>query len=154
MSPDFIEGRLSELPAHMLPSPDPFAYPTQPMTNLENNNFTKQENYFDANMFTPATTNGPYDHLDAQVFGTFPPYILYGEHPAATMQTTHQLLDVNGAGASNSMIISSNEGFACEQQQQEQQELAEASNTIGMNQDPMSIDGWNAAWMGRDFKIP
>ncbi|KZF24154.1 hypothetical protein L228DRAFT_266514 [Xylona heveae TC161] len=70
-----------DLSAMMFPSADPFAYPNQPMTTLEN--FRQSQEPF--SLFqSPTPSNGlfmlngnssnPYDNLEVPLFGPLPPY--------------------------------------------------------------------------------
>lgn len=79
---------LPDLSAMMFPSADPFAYPNQPMIELEN---VKQENFGGMNnnqahaMYIPNSNNnnglGMYDDLEGQLFGPIPPYLMQGQQP-------------------------------------------------------------------------
>lgn len=73
---------LPDLSAMMFPSADPFAYPNQPMMELEN---VKQESQarLDISQAPPiflpdGTDGGIYDDLEGQLFGPLPPYLMQG----------------------------------------------------------------------------
>lgn len=90
---------LPDLSAMMFPSADPFAYPNQPMTTLENKHYNKHE----TSPFTPPpaqtdhlfayhdnaapnnTTVSPYDSLEVQLFGPMPTYMMQGQLPSMGM---------------------------------------------------------------------
>lgn len=86
-----------DVSAMMFPSADPFAYPNQPMTTLENRNSIKQEHPMHVtmqNLTNPTTTtNGQYKTM-TQAF-SMPPYTMQGQpssytqgfEPAMTMST-------------------------------------------------------------------
>ena len=62
---DLTSHSVPDLTAMMFPTSDPFAYPNQPMTTLENQNYIKQENV--GEIYSPATTTAPpYQNFDAQ----------------------------------------------------------------------------------------
>ena len=80
----------------MFPSNDPFAYPNQPMMELDNmQQDQKAQNPFMSpqNMYMSNGNNGPYDNLEGQLFGPLPPYLTQG-------QTDMNMgnLDVGGMG--------------------------------------------------------
>jgi hypothetical protein len=80
-----VSSTLPDLNAMMFPSEDPFAYPNQPMMELDN---FKQEN-LDMMSASPVpqmyiqnnTAGGQlmYDDLEGQVFGPFQPYMAQGQ---------------------------------------------------------------------------
>jgi hypothetical protein len=88
---------LSDLGAMMFPSADPFAYPNQPMMEFDN---IKQEPTSSMNHGLPVApiylsngtgNNSPdvpsaYDDLEAQLFGSFPPYLMQGQQPFEAME--------------------------------------------------------------------
>jgi hypothetical protein len=88
-----------DLSAMMFPSGDPFAYPNQPMTELDN---CKSENIADmlgtrAPLFVPngISGSGIYDDLEGQLFGPLPPYMMQGQ----------QFFDASGQmGAENNIL--------------------------------------------------
>lgn len=86
----------------MFPSGDPFAYPNQPMTELDN--CCKQENVADvlgtgAPLFMPNGVSGSvvYDDLEGQLFGPLPPYMMQGQ----------QFYDATGQMGAENNILSS-----------------------------------------------
>ena len=96
-------GGLPDLSAMMFPSNDPFAYPNQPMTTLENGQFTKQENYnpndSNRNSFynSNPNSNSPYESPEVQLFGPLPPYLMGAHHPGVLHGLGTQM-DMSGAG--------------------------------------------------------
>ena len=61
---DLTSHSVPDLSAMMFPTSDPFAYPNQPMTTLENQNFVKQENV--ADIYSPSTTAPPFQNFNPQ----------------------------------------------------------------------------------------
>jgi hypothetical protein len=83
--PPVNKNGLPDLSAMMFPSADPFAYPNQPMIELDN---VKQENFGGLDnssqapsMYIPNNNNGlgMYDDLEGQLFGPIPPYLMQGQ---------------------------------------------------------------------------
>ena len=65
---------IPDLSAMMFPSADPFAYPNQPMTTLENRNYIKQEPPpISQAVFDPPTTAG-YKGMGGQLLNQIPDY--------------------------------------------------------------------------------
>ena len=88
--PTFAGQGVPDLSAMMFPSADPFAYPNQPMTTLENRHFVKQEHHMDPSSFDlPATsanaTDVQYANVDAQIYDQMSPYVMQGQ-PNGLMQ--------------------------------------------------------------------
>ena len=114
-----------DLSAMMFPSPDPFAYPDQPMTTLENRQFIKQEdnNAVDLNMFNlgaPSTTSTPYEQINHPMFGQLPPYMTQGDHSGLTMPNLQQSGNTHGPGsATASMWLQRNDGQFWPSQQEQ-----------------------------------
>ncbi len=94
----FVGNGLPDLNAMMFPSADPFAYPKQPMTILENRHWQHQQQLQQLQPpFNPAsntmtnpetygTTNDPtgmpvYDSLGEQLFAPLPTYIMQSQGP-------------------------------------------------------------------------
>ena len=82
----FIEQGVPDVSAVMFPSADPFAYPNQPMTTLENRHFIKQEDPMDSansvyNVAGTTTTGAPYDNYTAQMYGQMSPCLMQGQQP-------------------------------------------------------------------------
>ncbi|MCJ1389554.1 hypothetical protein MMC18_002411 [Xylographa bjoerkii] len=119
---------LPDLSAMMFPSNDPFAYPNQPMTTLENRQFTKQENYDPGGLYTSTpNNNSPYENPDVQLFGPLPPYLMGGHHPGM-MQGLGPQIDMSGAGVD----------WSAQQQ---------PGRPHGMNMDEIFGEEWKGGWM-------
>ncbi|KAI4198220.1 MAG: hypothetical protein LQ346_002824 [Caloplaca aetnensis] len=63
-----------DLSTMMFPSNDPFAYPNQPMTTLENLNDNRQDQSFNYQMFNDGTDGESYEHVDPPFYGPLPSY--------------------------------------------------------------------------------
>jgi hypothetical protein len=83
--PQYSNNGVPDLSAMMFPSADPFAYPNQPLIELDN---VKQENFSGLDdgsqgpsMYVPNNNNGlgMYDDLEGQLFGPIPPYLMQGQ---------------------------------------------------------------------------
>ncbi|KAL8763831.1 MAG: hypothetical protein Q9184_000427 [Pyrenodesmia sp. 2 TL-2023] len=73
-SDDARGSGFSDLSTMMFPTNDPFAYPNQPMTTLENLNDNRQDQSFDFHMFNDGTDEESYAHLNAPFYGPLPSY--------------------------------------------------------------------------------
>jgi hypothetical protein len=98
---NFGTAAIPDLSAVMFPSADPFAYPNQPMTTLEDHNFIKPDpGYGPATsppLYSPSSTSGPgtasYDHMEAQLFGPLPPYLMQGQQASLDLPGADLPLD-------------------------------------------------------------
>ncbi|MCJ1384814.1 hypothetical protein MMC17_007932 [Xylographa soralifera] len=122
-----IPSALPDLSAMMFPSTDPFAYPNQPMTTLENRQSTKQENYDPNGLYNSTLNNAQYENPEVQLFGPLPPYLMGGHHPGI-MQGLGPQIDMSGAGVD----------WSAQQQ---------PGRTHGMNMDEIFGEEWKGGWM-------
>lgn len=130
-----------DVSAMMFPSADPFAYPNQPLSILENNQFTKQENPFNPDMCSPVANSSPghaSKNLDAQIFGPLPPYLMQGLQPGMGIQNMNMPVDMGGLGSG--MAMNSDEDQWAQQQ-------ARTGGMSGMNLDQIFGEDWNVGWM-------
>lgn len=132
----------------MFPSADPFAYPNQPMTTLESRNFIKSEDCFDANMYDLANTpiaGGPYDNLDAQIYGQLPPYLMQGQQPGTGLQNASPPLGMNFMGPDPNILAMNdgNDGWAGQQ--------ARTGSVQGMNLDQIFGEDWSSGWINSGY---
>lgn len=67
-------GGFPDLSIMMFPTNDPFAYPNQPMTTLENLQDTGEDQTFNIQMFNGGTYRGAYSNLNAPFYGPLPSY--------------------------------------------------------------------------------
>lgn len=67
-----------DLTTMMFPSNDPFAYPNQPMTLLENFQGTSPEQSFSSQLFADGTNNESYNNISAPLYGPLPAYSMQG----------------------------------------------------------------------------
>lgn len=95
-----------DLSAVMFPSEDPFAYPNQPITTLENQQGMKLEgvgNVYNMNT-APLSGNTGYDNVNGQMFDGMPPYTMPTQSPGFLMQRLPDGMPMNNADAArNSM---------------------------------------------------
>ena len=81
-----------DLSSVMFPSGDPFAYPNQPMTTLEDGQSIKQENPVDSSAFSqPHSSGAPYSNLG---FGSLP-YMMQGQQLEFGMQNLNPSMGVS-----------------------------------------------------------
>ena len=143
---DLTSHGVPDLSAMMFPTSDPFAYPKQPMTTLENQNYIKQENIGD--VYSPVTTTAPpYQNFEAH-FG-LQNYIL----PSSQPQPSWGMQNMNEA----SIPITRSEDLAgmsapwpLQQQPQQQQNNARAVPPQG-NYDQIFGEDWGG-WMSQGYR--
>ncbi|KAF6237283.1 hypothetical protein HO173_004752 [Letharia columbiana] len=134
-----------DLSSMMFPSSDPFAYPNQPMTTLENRQSIKQENPVDRGMFSPPTTSGaPYDNLD---YGSLP-YMMQSQQLGFGMQSMNPSMDMSNIDSTpTTMPMQGNEGGGWPQKQQQQR----PGGTPGVNIDQLFGEDWGG-WMNQGYR--
>lgn len=134
-----------DLSSMMFPSADPFAYPNQPMTTLENRQSIKQENPVDRGMFSPPTTSGaPYDNLD---YGSLP-YMMQSQQLGFGMQSMNPSMDMSNIDSTpTTMPMQGNEGGGWPQKQQQQR----PGGTPGVNIDQLFGEDWGG-WMNQGYR--
>ncbi|KAI9803684.1 MAG: hypothetical protein M1833_000596 [Piccolia ochrophora] len=130
---------LPELNAMMFPSTDPFIYPNQPMTSIENPQSGQDMfgNPMSNDMMLPSgTSGGMYDNLEGQLFGPLPPYLMQGQQSnMAFPQQENELMSSAGNAGS-----------------QESQQLA--GGVSGMNLDEiLGEDDFNGALLDQSFPL-
>lgn len=82
---------LPQLNSIMFPSTDPFAYPNNPMTFLEDQPLKRElsDHTLDNAMFMPPdrASNEPYGNTNVQMFGALPSYLMQGQPPGPAVAT-------------------------------------------------------------------
>ena len=145
--------RLPDLSAMMFTSADPFAYPNQPMTTLENRQAAKRENSYsprnanNPHMYatTPTSNSTPYDSLEVQTFGPFPPYLMMG-HQAMGMPAMSGPMDIGGIETGGNLMSMGGDDGAWAQQQ------GRTGGTPGVNLDEIFGEEWSGGWMNPGFR--
>ena len=151
--PTFSGTGLPDLSAMMFPSTDPFAYPTQPMTFLENRQTTKRENSYSPRSVnkpqmyatTPTSSSTPYDSLEVQTFGPFPPYLMMGQQGMG-MQAMDGPLGMSDAEPGGNLMSMSGDDTGWAQQQ------ARTGGTPGVNLDEIFGEEWGGGWMNQGYR--
>ena len=136
---------IPDLSSMMFPSTDPFAYPNQPMTTLENRQSIKQENPMDPNFITaPNTSGAPYDNLS---YGSLP-YMMQSQQLGLGMQSMNHSMGMGSTNATpTTMPMQGSEGGRWPQQQQQQR----PGNTTGVNLDQLFGEDWGG-WMNQGYR--
>ena len=135
------------LSSMMFPSPDPFAYPNQPMTTLANPQSIKQENLMDSDTLgTPNTSGAPYHTLD---YGSLP-YMMQGQQQDFAMQNMTSSMGMSNTDITPTTMPIEGSGWLQQQQQQQQQQQRPGS-TPGMNVDQLYGEDW-AGWMHSGYR--
>ena len=138
------------LSSMMFPSADPFAYPNQPLTTLENRQVIKQENPIDSDMFSPPITSGAqYENLD---YGSLP-YMMQSQQLGFGMQSINSSMGISSTNsAPTTMPVHGNEGGPWpQQQQQQQQQQPRSGDTPGVNYDQLFGEDWGG-WMNQGYR--
>ena len=134
-----------DLSSMMFPSTDPFAYPNQPMTTLENQRSIKQESSVDPNTFSPPNSSGaPYNNLD---YGSLP-YMMQSQQ-LGFMQSMNPSMDIDHTDTTPTTMPtqrSDRGGWAQQQQQQQQQRPGGTPNL-----DQLFAEDWNG-WMNSGYR--
>ena len=147
--PNSITGLgVPDLSAMMFPSADPFAYPNQPITTLENRQDIKQEQSDGGFAMGPLpnTTNPPYDDLDGRLYGGIPDSMLpnqSGSYPVPGMSNPMTMSNVQAPNAAMSLP-----GHSWPQQSSPDQRLA---GSIGMPVDQLFGEDWGG-WMNQGYR--
>ena len=147
MQNTFIDQGVRDVSAVMFPSGDPFAYPNQPMTTLENRQFIKQENPIgstDSMYNVPGTTTAgaPYDNYAAQVYGQMPPYLIQ-DHQSGYLQGMNEPLSMSDTDPNANPTT---QGFEPGHWPLNRQERS--SNTSGVGFDQLFGEDWGG-WMSQ-----
>ncbi|GAB7353063.1 hypothetical protein MBLNU459_g3613t1 [Dothideomycetes sp. NU459] len=146
---DLSNPNLPDLSAMMFPSAEPFNYPNQPLTTFENNQFGKDQAFFNSlsSASTPQMMGAGQasavdnDKLEAQ-FYTLPPYM---------MQPSQQQLQQRQAawnmGAAGRPSAQQSQPRQQQQQQQQMNGMQQLSGQYAM--EPIPLGGGNESWGGR-----
>lgn len=142
-------NHVPDLSSMMFPSADPFAYPNQPMTMLENQQSMKQEHSTDHNMFNPTNTSGaPYHNLG---YGSLPytlPYVMQNQQLGFGMQGMNPSVDMSNTNPTpTTMPMQGNQGGGWAQQRQQQR----SGSTPGVNIDHLYGEDWGG-WMNQGYR--
>ena len=146
MQMPFSGQGVPDLSAMMFPSADPFAYPNQPMTTLENRNFVKQENNLVSSSYNPPISNASGTdvqqvNMDAQMFSQMPPYTMPGQQ-SGYMQNINPSISTNNeipAASSTATQVDGIGRWPLQDQRQNEQ-------MAGINYDQLFGEDWGG-WM-------
>lgn len=137
-----FSATLPEYSAPIFPSADPLAYPDQPMTTFEDQNFANQDGVYSHNLFDP-NSNPPaatasQEAINAQVYGPMPPYLMQGQHTGLVWD--QQMPMSSPAEGENVMAIDEIEGMWGSQ------------NMAQHDYSPMYDDTWGQQWMNQGYR--
>ena len=140
----FSGQAVPDLTAMMFPSSDPFAYPNQPMTTLENRQFIKEENSMDPSIYNLApTTSSSYNNPNPQMFGAMPAYTLQGQEPIFDMQNMNLQMSMSNAdSAATTMSMQNNDPSGWPRG---------SVGTPGVNLDQLFGEDWGG-WMNQGYR--
>ena len=129
-----LSATLPDYSASIFPSADPLAYPDQPITMFEDQNFANQNGIYSHNLFDPSNnppaTISSQDAIDAQVYGPMPPYLMQGQHSGLMPMST-------GAEEENTVAMDQDGGTWGSQ---------------GQSYGPVYADGWGQQWMDQGYR--
>lgn len=148
----------------MFPSADPFAYPLQPMTTLENRHSQfsslgqgiKSESAFSGTLgresqgvfgtavSVDAGAGGGYDMSGVQLYGPLPPYLMQGQHPGMGMPGGVGM--GGGGGEGDVEMMMREEAWAQGGGQGGRSGLTPGVGTAGMEE--LFGEDWKRGWMG------
>ena len=132
-----------DLSSMMFPSADPFAYPNQPMTALENQQSIKQEDSVDPNTFGSSNSSGtPYDNLS---YGSLP-YMTQNQLVGYSMQSMNPGMDMSSAGPTPSTMATQRGGGGGWARQQQR-----PGSTPDGNLDQLFGEDWGG-WMNQGYR--
>ena len=147
MPPNMVGSGFFDLSSMMFSSTDPFAYPNQPMTALENRQFHKQEYPYNPNVYnrpSNPTNSPPFENLDAQLFGPIPMYMMQCHTTRSEVPNMSVPMDIS-EGASTLAMSDGDSPWA---QSQGRQEVV----TPGMNLDHIFGEDWSVGWMDQGYR--
>ena len=150
--PQLNNAHLPDLTAMMFPSADPFAYPNQPMSALEDGPFKQDPNGMSFpgsnNMFYPNGTSSSsisYENLAMPMFGSLPPFLMQQGQSSLSgpMENGHfQPVDPSQSGDPGSLTTD----------QSYWQHMGRQGKAPGVNLDEIfGNEDWSAGWMSRGF---
>lgn len=138
-----LSAGLPDLGTVMFPTTDPLAYPNQPLSILEDHNFSTQGDLLAQNIYNagtaPNTTGGVYEPMDAQLFGPMPPYLMQGQQSGLDFQPVGSSMSINPTFAgSNVLALGGNEDGWSMQHMQPSEPVA----TSNLNHGSMFGENW------------
>lgn len=150
-------ANLPDLNAMMFPSADPFAYPNQPISTLEDGQFKQEQGQFGFpgtnNIYVPnETSNVCLENLAVPMFGSLPPYLIQQGRQVPTPMNDPSFSGPQvDAGMNADMVpVSSEQGFW-----QPTRNPGRTGMTPGMNLDEIfSGEDWipSSGWMGTNYR--
>lgn len=94
---------------------------------------------------TPTKNSTPYDSLEVQTFGPFPPYLMMGQQPMG-MQAMDGSMAMNGSESSSNLMSMGGDDLGWTQQQ------ARTGGTPGVNLDEIFGENWGEGWMTQGYR--
>lgn len=143
-NPLFLHTPIHDLSSVMFPSGDPFVYPNQPMTALEDRQHIKQEQPVQQDVFGPESSNA-FDHVSAPAYAGVPAYnILPSSQPGGFVPQQGLSMSTDGQAISNAPPSRPLPGWVPQQQQ------------MGRESQPLDLDqlfgeDWGG-WMNQGYR--
>ena len=140
----FTGQAVPDLTAMMFPSADPFVYPNQPMTTLENRQIVKQESSLGPSIYNLApTTSSSYDGTGSQIYGAMSPYLMHEQQPGFGMQNMQIPISMANADfATNTMSVENDDACGWPRG---------SGGTPGINLDQLFGEDWGG-WMNQGYR--
>ena len=145
-NPLFLHTPIHDLSSVMFPSGDPFVYPNQPMTALENRQHIKQEQPVQPDVFGPGSSN-TYEHGHAPAYAGVPAYnVLPSSQPGGFVPQQGLSMSTDRQANSNVPPPRAPPGWVPQQQQQQ----------MGRESQPLDLDqlfgeDWGG-WMNQGYR--
>ncbi|KAL9600576.1 MAG: hypothetical protein Q9219_003122 [cf. Caloplaca sp. 3 TL-2023] len=134
-------ARFSGVPTLMpmvFPSNDPFAYPNQPMSTLEDYQDGDQNQPFGWQRFNDGTNSGCYDNLSAPFYGSVPSYPVQSTESSTNM--------------GENLVDGENRKFGDNQAWAPQQQTRYGGTAIGANWDAIFGEDWSGGWTDQGYR--
>lgn len=147
-SQNFASTGFAGISAMMFPSADPFAYPMQPMSSIENSNSMKLEDRQDSSChdtFSTVTESG----ASTQLVGAYALHLMPGQKPdvSAEAQYMHPFSEKRYQKSSNHIMVPTEAAGGEGTYHQPQPNVSQAPQ--GMNFQHLATAGWSPAWIHR-----
>ena len=142
----FVGQGVSDLSAMMFPSSDPFAYPNQPMTTLENHHFIKQEDPLGTGVFNlPGGTSAstPYGDFDTNMYGQVQSFPMPGQQSGYMPGMNSSVAMTTGDPIAPSAAMQDHAARVWSQNQQPR-----SGHMTGMSHDQLFGEDWGG-WMSQ-----
>ncbi|KAL8842068.1 MAG: hypothetical protein Q9170_000671 [Blastenia crenularia] len=130
-------GDTPDLTTMMFPSNDPFAYPNQPMTTLENFQANNQDGSANSQMFLNGTNNDSYNDISPSFYSSLPPF---------SAQGTNSTADLSG-----DQVDGESRDFDGSQTWAQQPQMRFGGPSAGPGWDAVYGEDWSGGWTDQGY---